>query len=115
MRAFGFALLAVMFAAALGAPWLAPYASDTQARGFLNAPPTFPHLEDEAGAWHAPFIYPWTLENQLEQRYSQDRSQRVPLAWFSGGHPLVSSDAARMPFFFLCAGSYRRDVFSRLP
>ena len=114
MRAFGFALLAVMFAAALGAPWLAPYAGDTQARGFLNAPPTVPHVRDDAGAWHAPFIYPWTLTNQLEQRYEQNRSERVPLAWFAGGHVVTSSDAARMPLFLLGADSFGRDVFSRL-
>jgi peptide/nickel transport system permease protein len=113
MRAFGLALLVVMFVAAAGAPWLAP-ASDAQFRGFLNAPPTFPHVRDDAGAWHAPFIYPWTLKNQLEQRYEQDRSQRVALAWFSGGHLVTSSEPARMPFFLLGADSYGRDVFSRL-
>jgi peptide/nickel transport system permease protein len=114
MRSFGFTLLAVMFVAALGAPVFAPYAIDGQFRGWLNAPPTFPHVQDEAGTWHAPFIYPWTLKNQLEQRYEQDRSQRVPLAWFDGGHVVVSSDAARMPLFLLGADSYGRDVFSRL-
>jgi peptide/nickel transport system permease protein len=114
MRAFGFALLAVMFVAALGAPWLAPYASDMQARGFLNAPPTPAHVRDDAGRWHAPFIYPWKLTSQLEQRYEQNRSQRVRLSWFSAGHLVVSSDDARMPFFLLGADSYGRDVLSRL-
>ena len=114
MRSLGFALLAVMFVAALGAPVIAPYAIDTQFRGWLNAPPTFPHVQDDAGAWHAPFIYPWKLTNQLEQRYEQDRSQRVRLSWFDAGHVAVSSDAARMPFFLLGADSYGRDVFSRL-
>jgi peptide/nickel transport system permease protein len=114
MRRFGLLLLAFVFAAALGAPWLAPSASDAQARGFLNAPPTFPHAIDDGGAWHAPFIYPWRLANQLEQRYEQDRSQRVPLSWFSGGHIVSSSDPARMPLFLLGADSYLRDVFSRL-
>jgi peptide/nickel transport system permease protein len=114
MRSFGFALLAVIFVAALGAAWLAPYASDVQARGFLNAPPTPPHVQDDTGAWHAPFIYPWKLTSQLEQRYEQNRSQRVRLSWFSAGRLVVSSDDARMPFFLLGADSYGRDVFSRL-
>ena len=78
-----------MFVAALGAPWFAPYAGDIQARGFLNAPPTFPHVQDDGGAWHAPFIYPWKLTSQLEQRYEQDRSQRVHLAWFDGDVDVV--------------------------
>jgi peptide/nickel transport system permease protein len=114
MRSCGVALLVVIFAAALGAPWLAPYASDAQVRGFLNAPPTIPHVRDDTGRWHAPFIYASKLTNQLEQRYKQDRSQRVPLAWFSGGHLLSSSDTTRMPLFLLGADSYGRDVFSRL-
>jgi peptide/nickel transport system permease protein len=114
MRAFGIALLAVVFLAALGAPALAPYAVDGQFRGWLNAPPTRPHIRDDAGAWHAPFIYPWKLTNQLEQRYEQDRSQRVRLAWFDAGHVVASSDPARMPLFLLGADSYGRDVFSRL-
>jgi peptide/nickel transport system permease protein len=113
-RSFGLGLLAAMFLAALGASWFAPYASDTQARGFLNAPPTFPHVQDGAGVWHAPFIYPWKLTSQLEQRYEQDRSQRVRLVWFGAGHLVVSSDDARMPFFLLGADSYGRDVLSRL-
>ncbi len=114
MRPLGIALLGVMFAAALGAPVLAPYAPDRQFRGRLNTPPTRPHLRDDAGGWHAPFVYPWTLTSQLEQRYEQDRSQRVPLAWFAGGRLLSSSDDARMPFLPLGADGYGRDVFSRL-
>ncbi len=56
----------------------------------------------------------WTLTSQLEQRYEQDRSQRVPLAWFADGRVLSSSDDARMPFLPLGADGYGRDVFSRL-
>jgi peptide/nickel transport system permease protein len=114
MRQFGLALLAVIFAAALGAPVLSPSAPDRQFRGRLNAPPTLPHLVDDAGAWHAPFIYPRTLTSQLEQRYEEDRSQRVPLSWFADGRVLSSSDDMRMPFLPLGADGYGRDVFSRL-
>src|SRR4029077_3249252 len=56
----------------------------------------------------------WTLTSQLEQRYEQDRSQRVPLSWFSDGRVLSSSDDTRMPFLPLGADGYGRDVFSRL-
>lgn len=114
MRLFGVALLAVIMVAALGAPVLAPYAIDQRFAGRLNAPPTFPHLRDDRGAWHAPFIYPWALTNQLEQRYRQDRSQRVPLTWLGGGRAVASSDDSRMPLFLLGADSYGRDVLSRL-
>jgi peptide/nickel transport system permease protein len=110
MRRIGFMLLGILLAAAVAAPVLAPYAGDRQFRGWLNAPPTLPHVRDDAGAWHAPFIYKWTLTNQLEQRYEQDRSQRITLSWFEGGHIVTSSP----PFFLLGADSYGRDVFSRL-
>jgi peptide/nickel transport system permease protein len=106
-------LLGILLAAAVAAPVLAPYEGDRQFRGWLNAPPTLPHVRDDAGAWHAPFIYKWTLTNQLEQRYEQDRTQRVTLTWFADGRIATSSDP-RMPFFLLGADSYGRDVFSRL-
>jgi peptide/nickel transport system permease protein len=114
MRSLGLTLLAAIVIAALGAPVFAPYAVDRQFRGWLNAPPTFPHVRDDRGAWHVPFIYPWTLTNQLEQRYEQDRSQRVRLTWFDGGRVVASSDDSRMPFFLIGADSYGRDVLSRL-
>jgi peptide/nickel transport system permease protein len=113
MRTFGLALLAVTVVAAVGAPALAPYAVDRSFPGFLNAPPTRPHVVDDSGGWHAPFIYRSRLANQLEQRYEEDRSRRVPLTWFHDGH-LVSSSTEDAPFFLLGADSYGRDVFSRL-
>jgi len=113
MRRFGLALLAGTVVAAAGAPVLAPYAIDRSFRGFLNAPPTRPHVRDDEGGWHAPFIYRWRLVSQLEQRYEEERSTRVPLTWFNEGR-LVTSSADDVPFFLLGADSYGRDVFSRL-
>ena len=110
MKYFGLTLLAVIFAAAIAAPIVAPYPVDRQFRGLLNAPPTMPHIRDDAGAWHAPFIYPWTLTNQLEQRYEQDRTTRVSLRWLGDGHIVSSSDDQRMPLLLLGADSYGRDV-----
>ena len=114
MRTLGLSLLAVIFLSSLGAPVVAPYAIDQPFRGLLNAPPTVPHIRDDSGAWHAPFIYPWTLTNQLEQRYEQDRTTTVPLRWFGDGHIVSSADNARMPLLLLGADSYGRDVFTRL-
>jgi peptide/nickel transport system permease protein len=113
VRALGLMLLGVIVVAAVGAPALGPNASDAQFRGWLNAPPTLPHVRDETGAWHAPFFYAWRLTSQLEQRYEQDRSRLVPLNWFAGGH-LVGSSDPRLPFLPLGADGYGRDVFSRL-
>jgi peptide/nickel transport system permease protein len=96
----------------MAAPVLAPHAVDDHFGGLLNAPPTWPHVVDENGGWHAPFIYPWRLVNQLEQTYERDRSTRVPLAWWSGGHLVRSSTGA--PLLLLGGDGYGRDVFSRL-
>src|SRR5258708_18580379 len=111
-RGVGVALVALAVAAAVAAPIVAPHAADARFPGLLNAPPTLPHVVDDSGAWHAPFIYRWRLVSQLEQRYQEDRSQRVPLEWLSGGHLVVATDAA--PLLLAGADSYGRDVFSRL-
>jgi peptide/nickel transport system permease protein len=113
VKKIGIVLVVVMMVAAAGAPVIAPYAADRAFRGWLNAPPTVTHVVDDEGGWHAPFIYPWRLTSQLEQRYEQDRSRRVPLLWLAGGH-LVSSSEPQVPFFALGADGYGRDVFSRL-
>ena len=114
MRTFGLVVLLSFAAAAAGVPVLAPNDSDTTFRTLLNAPPTLPHVRGDDGAWHAPFIYRWALVNQLEQRYEQDRSTRVPLNWLTGGRLVGSSDEGRSPLMLLGADSYGRDVFSRL-
>ena len=104
MKYFGLTLLAVIVAAAIAAPIVAPYPEDQQFAGFLNAPPTRVHLFDDNGSLHAPFIYPLTLTNQLAQKYEEDRSVRVPL----------STRDSRMPLLLLGADSFGRDVLSRL-
>src|ERR1700687_4239774 len=114
MRAFGGMLLIAVIVAALGAPVLAPHGPDEQFASLLDAPPTVPHILDDSGAWHAPFIYPSMLANRLEQRFEQDRSTRVPLVWLTGGRLVRSSDDARAPLLLVGADSFGRDVLSRL-
>jgi peptide/nickel transport system permease protein len=113
MRRFGWSILAVVVFAALFAPVLAPHGPDTKFSDLLYAPPTIPHLIDDNGGWHAPFIYRWTLADRLEQRFTQERSTRVALAWFRNGH-IVESRAADAPLMLAGADGSGRDVFSRL-
>ena len=108
----GAALVLLVLLGAIAAPVVAPHATDDRFPDLLNAPPTLPHIID-AGSLRAPFIYPWTLANRLEQRYEQDTTAPVPLRWFTGGR-VVASDEARAPLLLLGADSYGRDVFSRL-
>jgi peptide/nickel transport system permease protein len=99
---------------ALAAPFVAPHAVDARLPRLLNAPPSIPHIRDDQGVWRKPFIYPWKLVSQLEQRYDQDRSAPVPLVWFANGRLVQSSDDARAPLVWLGTDSYGRDIFSRL-
>ncbi|HEV3141945.1 MAG TPA: hypothetical protein VGY57_15575, partial [Vicinamibacterales bacterium] len=67
------------------APVLAPHAIDDRFGDLPNAPPTRPHIVDDRGDVHAPFIYRIVLINRLEQTYEEQRYARVPLVWFSRG------------------------------
>ena len=110
----GVALVALTIAGSAAAPLLAPHAPDERLPGRLHAPPTVVHLVDASGAWHAPFIHPWRLVDQLEQRFEEDRSRVVPLVWLARGSLVRSSDDRAAPLLILGADSYGRDVFSRL-
>jgi peptide/nickel transport system permease protein len=113
-RELGVALVAIALLAAAAAPIAAPHPPDAHFPGLLNAPPTVVRVSDQDGRWHAPFIHRWRLVNQLEQRYEEDRTTSVPLAWFSGGRLVRSSNDEAAPLLLLGADSFGRDVFTRL-
>jgi peptide/nickel transport system permease protein len=110
----GLVIVSLALAAAAGAPFLAPHAITDHFDGLLNAPPTIPRIVDEQGSFHAPFIYPWRRVSQLEQRYEEDRSVRIPLVWGAGGHLVRSANEPQAPLLLLGADSFGRDVFARL-
>jgi peptide/nickel transport system permease protein len=114
MKRIGLFLVLAAVAAAAAAPLVAPHGVDQRFPRLLNAPPTVPHVRDDNGGWHAPFIYRWRLVSQLEQLYEEDRSTRVRLAWFVDGRLVSSPDEGNAPLLLLGADSFGRDVFSRL-
>jgi ABC-type dipeptide/oligopeptide/nickel transport system permease subunit len=92
-------LLGVLLAAAIVAPWLAPYPPGQAFRGFLHAPPMPPR--PSAGLQ----VYPIRLADRLEQRFEEDRSRTIPLPWRAAGPD---------PAFLLGADSFGRDMLSRV-
>jgi len=113
-RGIGIAIVAAAALAATCAPFLVPHAPDQIFHAWLNAPPTAIHVRDDSGRWHAPFIYPRRLVNQLEQIYDEDRSRTVALTWLSNGRLVSSTDDNASPLMLLGTDSFGRDVWSRL-
>lgn len=114
MKALGLCLLVLWIAAAIAAPWIAPHGPTERFQGFLFAPPMLPHVIDDEGRWHAPFVHAQGLVNRLEQRYEEDRTRRVPLAFLSRGKLVRASDEESGPWLLLGADSFGRDEFARL-
>jgi peptide/nickel transport system permease protein len=104
----GYAVLSIVVACALGAPWLAPNAPDRRFGDLLYAPPTPVHV---AGGAH---IFAPRLESRLERRFSEDTSRPVALQWFTRG-VIVTADADNgAPLLLLGADGFGRDIFARL-
>jgi peptide/nickel transport system permease protein len=114
MRRAGLLLVALAALGAIFAPLLAPHGPAEQFPDFLFAPPMRPHLVDADGGWHAPFVYPLRLVSRLEQRFEEDRTRRIPLAFFSRGRLVSAADETPGPWLPLGSDSFGRDVLSRL-
>ncbi len=113
-RTAGLAIVAACALVALAAPLVAPHRPDAEFHQFMYAPPMAIRLVDADGRWHAPFVHPWRLASRLEQRYTEDTTRRVPIAWFAHGQLLSSGDEERAPLLLLGGDSFGRDVFARL-
>ena len=108
----GAALLALVAAAALTAPWLAPNDPNRRFDDLLYAPPT--RIEIGGPAVTGPHIYPWQIVSRRERLFERDRSRPVPLRWFSDGRVVSAAPEAGAPLLILGADAYGRDIFSRL-
>jgi peptide/nickel transport system permease protein len=112
-RTVGVVVACALGALAAFAPLVAPHLPSEIVDDYAFAPPMRPHLVDDDGRWHAPFVYRVQLANRLEKRFAENRAERIPIRWFTGGR-LVSSGSATQPLFLLGGDPSGRDVCSRL-
>src|SRR4051812_18254264 len=109
---------AMGFAAVIGASTVAGSAlvAHDAGRQFADmnyAPPMRPHVVDEAGRVHRPFVYPLRLVNRLEHRFAEDRSIRMPLVLFESG-ALVSVHESPGVWLPLGGDALGRDILARI-
>jgi peptide/nickel transport system permease protein len=124
--ALGAALvLAVMYACAAAAPFLAPYREDSMDRARFFHPPDPVHWIDASGHFHArPFVYGTRLADATEWRYVPDpaephpiqllvRGERYPVGFgLTSDRHLFGSGAGRVNL--LGTDAFGRDELSRL-
>jgi peptide/nickel transport system permease protein len=134
----GFILLIVLYAMALFADFIAPYAPDSQVRDLQWAPPTTLHFRDEKGFSWRPFIYPIRsyIDENFEIRQEEDRTRRCYIRFFPkadehkflglipmsvrlfGFDPIVernsTGDAFYVRYYLMGADLSGRDIFSRI-
>jgi peptide/nickel transport system permease protein len=106
----GLSIVAIMTVAAHG---IAAHDPATQFPDLAFAPPMLPHVMDNDGRVHRPFIYPIRLVDRLEHRFIEDRSVRVPLEWFTS-RGLVTTSEASGTWLLLGGDAIGRDVFARV-
>jgi peptide/nickel transport system permease protein len=81
-------VLLALYAAALLAPWLAPYRYDDESRERSWAPPSTVHLRELDGSWHQPFVrgVSYAFDDDAQRVWTEDSSCRFPIRLFSRGH-----------------------------
>ena len=98
-----FWVLLALYAAALLAPWISPYAGDDESRDRSWAPPSSIHLRELDGSWHTPFVrsVSYTFDDDALRVWMEDSSCRFPIRFLVHGHlfglgePIVSPVVGR--------------------
>ena len=105
----GAAMLALIGALALGAPFFAPDSPSVQHADLAYAPPMRVRIVHE-GQLRRPFVYPVHVVDRLERRFAADTSAPQPIRFFSDGRLFTTSAA----WFALGADPLGRDVLTRI-
>jgi peptide/nickel transport system permease protein len=108
----GYLLIAVIAVVSLAAPAFAPHDPGRQFRDMSYAPPMRPHVFDDQGRPHRPFVYAVRLVDRLQHTFAEDRTARVTLRWFQQG-AVVGTDSPA-PWMLLGGDALGRDIFARL-
>lgn len=123
------AVVGMLYATALCAPFLAPYLVDQRKAQFTQAPPQRLHFRDAAGGFTLrPFVYGMTRKidsTTLRRTYEEDRTKQYPLQFFVQGEPhklfgFIPSRAhlfgvaGEGTIFLLGTDDLGRDLFSRM-
>lgn len=124
---FGLYTLAVLYAAAILAGFLAPYSYDTSATDAPFYPPMLTRIRmfDEQGNFSRPFVYGITPEDIQLKTYRDDFTKKYPIKLFMRGDSynilwIIRSDihlfGVDQPgrLFILGSDQQGRDIFSRL-
>jgi len=109
----GLAGLFLVAIVTVAADAIAPHDPAIQFPDIAFAPPMLPHLFDDEGHVHRPFVYPVHLADRLEHRFAEDRTIRMPLEWFTA-RGLVTTSGSGGPWLLLGADALGRDVFARV-
>ena len=106
-------VLAVLYAAAIFAPVLAPYGFADEERNYSYCPPTPVEFFDH-GKLVWPFVYGrhFTFNEDHRRVYVTDKDEKYRLSFFSKGRLFTVNAPGR--FYVLGADSRGRDLFSRL-
>lgn len=85
----GLVIVSLLYALALLADVIAPYAPDDQVRDLQWSAPTSLHFRDESGFSWRPFIYPVRnyIDADFNVRQEEDKSQRLYMRFFDQSDP----------------------------
>jgi peptide/nickel transport system permease protein len=123
----GLYILAVMYAAAILAGFLAPYRYDNSRHDLPFHPPMIGriHMFDEQGSFSRPFVYHLVPVDPQLATYSEDTSRKYPIRLFASGdsyrilglfssniHLFVVDEPGHI--FLFGADKLGRDIFSRI-